>query len=64
MVSQRKEKGVALMEQWITHPCMWLRRTAILHQVYIAIDIVTVCPFFSPTTVYNSLSSNCLHYTF
>ena len=33
IVSQRREKGVALMKEWIGHSCMWLRRTALLHQV-------------------------------
>ena len=31
---ERREQGVRLMEQWIAHPCMWLRRTALLHQVH------------------------------
>ena len=43
MVSQRKEKGVAIMEQWIASPCLWLRRTALLHQVHTGNPSVCVC---------------------
>ena len=45
MVSQRKEKGVALMEQWIASPCLWLRRTALLHQVHIPLSVSVLLQF-------------------
>ena len=32
-VKERLTLGVPLMDQWINHDNMWLRRVAILHQV-------------------------------
>ena len=33
IVQQHKKRGEKLMDSWIDHDCMWLRRTAILHQL-------------------------------
>ena len=55
---ERPERGLPLVEEWIGHPCMWLRRTALLHQVHVHF----ICHTTTPGTVYHTTTPGTVHF--